>query len=125
MWPLLSREATLSFFLPLMDLSLVVTGAIGFVLAWCFKSEKTHIQQDRPCNCQCTCANPDHTPATNWELIGALAVIFAALVLGLALVVKSVFRTEAVEFPTFAFSTKGKSGKGIFGARKGLQILDG
>ena len=120
-----SQEKQHCRFLPLMDLSLAIAGAIGFVLAWCFKSEKPHIQQDRPCNCQCTCANPDPTPATNWELIAALSVILAALILGLALVVKSVLKTEVAEFPTFSFSQKGKSGKGIFGARKGLQILDG
>ena len=59
-----------------------------------------------------------------WILWVAGGLLLALLGANLALVLKVTVKGDDSSIREYTFSVKGKSGKGVYGASKGLQLLD-
>lgn len=96
----------------------------GLVIGLWLQGRSSEPEAARPCSCHCACALPDKASGdTHWLWLGVLTIL---LLLGanLALVCRVSFKKDDSGAQEFTFSLKGKPGKGLYGAGKGLQILD-
>ncbi len=82
---------------------------------------------ERPCSCHCACSSPEIHPSIgiSWELILFLGLTFGSLCLAIGLLIRGSVPNSQTVIPDWVAGLKGKSGKGVIGAKRGLQILDG
>ena len=122
MWPSFSSHLDLAFVS--MDPSHVVIGIVGLTVGYLVQSgtSTTNTLVDRPCSCHCACSIPTSEGA-RWDLYLVGFSLLGVFALGLAAF--AWYSLRDLRGPEFSFSFKGKSGQGVYQARKGLQILDG
>ena len=105
-----------------METSHVVIAIGGLLVGYSFQGSPAPTVVDRPCSCHCACSTPVAEGA-RWELYLAFAGLLILVLLGLGYFSWTALR--GLKEPEFSFSFKGKAGKGVYQARRGLQILDG
>ena len=122
MWPSCSQDRSCV----LMDLSHVVI-AVGGAIAgwWCFSPREQPRVEPSACHCVCS-VKPESGGGSNDSLfiIGALGLVIVLLGANLFLALKVTVRNLDGGDREYSVSIKGKAGKGVYGAPKGLQLLD-
>lgn len=108
-----------------MDQSHVAWAVGGAVLSWWVVGQREPVKPELPaCHCVCSVKEPRESGDSGYWLLGAVVILAgllgAHLFLAFRLSVKQVSSSER----EYTLSFKGKSGKGIYGASKGLQLLD-
>ena len=108
-----------------MDTSHGLLALSGLGLGWWLFSSK-EIPRSDPSICHCTCAvKPESGPANNyWILWVAGGLVLALLGANLALALKVTVKGDDSSIRECSLSAKGKPGKGVYGASKGLQLVD-
>lgn len=102
-----------------MEASHIIIGAVALLAGYLLQPGTPSVI-DRPCSCHCACALPTDQ-GFRWEPIVLALAVVALVIVGLCYAVLN-FNSKGLGEYSFY---KGKAGKGTFGARKGLQILDG
>lgn len=107
-----------------MEVSHGAVALAGLVIGLWLQGRSSEPEVARPCSCHCACAVPDKASGdSHWLWLGVL-IILLLLGANLALVCRVSFKKHDSGAQEFTFSLKGKPGKGLYGAGKGLQILD-
>ena len=100
----------------------------GLFAGWWFTSKPGPVPEIRsePSACHCVCSvKPE--PCSNsadWQLLLGLGLLVLVLAANLFLAFKVTIKQSDSGDREYSVSFKGRSGKGVFGASKGLQILD-
>lgn len=110
-----------------MDISHVVIGLSGGLVAWWLSGSREPPRPEQPaCHCVCSVVPEQSNRADGWilaYLIGGLVlVILVVVILGVAL--RIIVKRLDIGDRDYSVSRKGKSGKGVYGGTRGLQILD-
>lgn len=107
-----------------MDCSHVAIAVLGAVLGVWFRGAPP--KPDIPiCHCQCNIPQVERSNNGDpWTWITVLGCFLLLVGANLALAFRVTIRQNLEGEKEFTFSVKGKQGKGIYGATRGLQILD-
>ena len=111
-----------------MEASHGALAACGLILGWwSFSGPNREIKADPP-TCHCVCnikpEQRDHPEGTNWStLLGVWLLVFL-LGINLAVAFTITVRKREGGEQEYTNSFKGRQGKGVYGAARGLQIVD-
>ena len=106
-----------------MDGSHAALAAGGLVLGWWFSGPQAVRPEPQICQCHCSSTPERSSGESSW----AWAVILLCFVLlgaNLVFIIRVSLKHTEGGGQELTFSFKGKPGKGVFGAPKGLQILN-
>ena len=106
-----------------MDASHGVLAAAGLLVGLWFSASPSPSPVAKDCHCHCSCP-PDPNSNTSVSTCGIVALLVILLGTNLALVLRVTIRHSASGDQEWVLSVKGKPGKGVYGAAKGLQITD-
>ena len=100
----------------------------GLFFGWWFTSKPAPQPEVRsePSACHCVCSvKPEPcSSGADWQLLLGLGLLILVLAANLFLAFKVTIKQSDSGDREYSVSFKGRSGKGVFGASKGLQILD-
>ena len=110
-----------------MDSTHGLVATSGVVVGWWLFSHKEEVKVDPP-TCHCVCNIKPELPvkseSDNSHLWFGILILVILLGLNLVLVLKVTVKSGDSGERDYSFSLKGKQGKGVYGAPRGLQILD-
>lgn len=100
----------------------------GLFFGWWFTAKPAPQPEVRsePSACHCVCSvKPEPcSSGADWQLLLGLGLLILVLAANLFLAFKVTLKQSDSGDREYSVSFKGRSGKGVFGASKGLQILD-
>ena len=99
-------------------------GAAGGLLLGIWLKTGNREPDVRPCICHCAVSSPERSTGEGAWLWLVCFGLVGLLVTNLALAFRVSFRKDEAGLQEFTFSVKGKSGKGVYGVPKGLQITE-
>ena len=108
-----------------MDASHAALCLSGVVIGWWVSASKPQRVEPNVCHCQCAWAAGTE-PHSRDSFSFWLVLLCGLLIVGtnLALVFRVTYQQAEGGSKEITFSVKGKPGKGIFGAQKGVQLLE-
>lgn len=123
-----ASQGSCSDFVIAMDLTHLSLGLVCVVVGYLSRPSPAPAPvSERPCSCHCSCSSPEIHPSIgiSWELIVFLSITFGSLCLAIGLLIRGSVSSYPTVVPDWVAGFKGKAGKGVVGAKRGLQILDG
>lgn len=101
---------------------IALTGALAGL--WLNSGGDRNTVLDRPCSCHCSCNIPESTSSSNFLEWSILVGVLGLLVWAIGTTISGALAAK-IQIPTVGSPVqKGKSGKGVLGVSRGLQILD-